>query len=76
MIKILGKMMQDFLNFLIMYCILLVMFAVVGNMNFIKYLDEFQGSFQSVMTIFDASLGNYDLQMYNAVSSPGMRLLG
>lgn len=39
LIKIVGKMVQDFLNFFIMYFILLVMFAIVGNMNFLFELE-------------------------------------
>ena len=58
-------MLQDFLNFFNLYVIMLVMFAVVGNMNFILYLGEFEGSFQSLLTIINASLGNYDLAIYN-----------
>lgn len=55
---------------------MLIMFSVVANMNFILYLKEYQGAFQSFLTIIDASLGNYDLFIYNEVPSEGMRLLG
>ena len=51
---------NDFFNFLILYLILTVMFAVVGNMNFIYSLTQFQGLLDSVLTIVDASLGNFD----------------
>ena len=51
---------NDFFNFLILYLILTVMFAVVGNMNFIYSLKQFHGLLDSVLTIVDASLGNFD----------------
>lgn len=54
-------MLQDFVNFFIMYIILLVMFAIVGNMNFLFELEEYNGMFQSILTIIDTSIGNYDL---------------
>ena len=53
-------MANDFLNFFILYLILTVMFAVIGNMNFIYSLKQFQGLLESILTIVDASLGNFD----------------
>ena len=35
MIKIVQKMFSDFGNFFILYAILVVMFAVIGNSNFV-----------------------------------------
>lgn len=35
LIKIVGKMMSDFMNFFVLYFILVIMFAIVGNINFI-----------------------------------------
>lgn len=61
LIKILGKMSQDFSNFFVIYCVLLVMYAIVGNMNFLEELEEFHGMFTSILTVIDASIGNYDL---------------
>ena len=45
LIKIVAKMGLDFFNFFILYCLLTVMFAIVGNMNYILYLKEFEGFF-------------------------------
>ena len=74
--KILGKMLTDFGSFFAIYLILLIMFAIVGNMCFIQYLDQYRGSFQSILTIVDASLGNYDLNVYGNIRDPTTRLFG
>ena len=38
MIKIVLKMFSDFGNFFILYVILVVMFAIIGNVNFVKVM--------------------------------------
>ena len=68
--KILGKMMINFLNFFFLYGLLILMFALVGNINFMFALEEFQGFFESILTIFNASMGNYDLAIYNKIRDP------
>ena len=65
LMKILAKMMINFLNFLFLYGLLIFMFALVGNINFMFALDEFESFFGSFLTIFNASMGNYDLAIYN-----------
>jgi len=65
LVKIVGKMLGDFLNFFILYAILVIMFAVVGNLNFIFYLDEYTGLFESCETVLDASVGNYDFTLFD-----------
>lgn len=63
--KIVGKMTKDFLNFLIIYAILIIMFSIVGNLLFIIEIPEHYGSlFESILTIFDASLGNYSFAVF------------
>ena len=65
LMKILAKMMINFLTFLFLYGLLILMFALVGNINFMFALDEFESFFGSFLTIFNASMGNYDLAIYN-----------
>jgi hypothetical protein len=65
LIKIVGKMQQDFMNFFILYSLITLMFCIVGNINFIYDLKEFQGMFESMLTVVDASLGNFDLDLYD-----------
>lgn len=35
LVKIVGKMYGDYSNFFILYAILVIMFTIVGNLNFI-----------------------------------------
>ena len=44
------------------------MYAIVGNMNFLNELEEFHGMFTSILTVIDASVGNSDLEIYDAVN--------
>ena len=69
LIKIVGKMQQDFLNFVILYCLMTIMFGIVGNINFIYDLTEFEGMFESILTVIDASLGNYDITIFDKIPS-------
>ena len=69
LIKIAGKMMQDFFNFIVLYWILAVMFAIVGNINYIFEVEKFYGFFKSLLTILDASLGNYDFSIFDDMNS-------
>lgn len=76
LIKIVGKMQQDFLNFVILYCLMTVMFGIVGNINFIYDLVEFEGMFESILTVIDASLGNYDITIFDKIPNGNMALFG
>lgn len=53
-------MANDFINFLIIYLILIIMFAIVGNLNFLFYCPGYSSLFTAFITIMDASMGNYD----------------
>jgi hypothetical protein len=69
LVKIVGKMLGDFLNFFILYVILVIMFAIVGNLNFIFDLNEFDGLFSSCLTVLDASIGNYDFEVFKSIKN-------
>jgi len=58
-------MSKDFFNFLILYMILTAMFAVIANVNFVYTVSEFEGIFTSVLTVIDASLGNFDFKIFD-----------
>lgn len=60
-------MLGDFMNFILLYLILLFMFAIIGNINFLFDLKEYHGLFESVLTVLDASIGNYDFTLYNSI---------
>lgn len=60
-------MLNDFVNFILLYIILLFMFAIIGNINFLFDLKEYHGLFESCLTVLDASIGNYDFNLYNSI---------
>lgn len=60
LVKIVGKMFGDYSNFFILYTILVVMFTIVGNMNFIVEQGEFKTFLASCLFVLDASIGNYN----------------
>ena len=69
LIKICGKMMQDYWNFFILYWILALMFTMVGNISFIFEIEKFRGFSVSLLTIVDASLGIYDFSIFNILET-------
>ena len=71
LVKIVGKMLGDFMNFLILYIIFVMMFAIVGNLNFIFRMTQFNGLFESILTVLDASIGKYDFQVYEDIYKNG-----
>ena len=60
LVKIVGKMFSDYSNFFILYTILVIMFSIVGNMNFILDQSQFTTFLESCLYVLDASIGNYD----------------
>ena len=69
LVKIVEKMFGDFSNFIVLYAILILMFAIIGNANFVFELSEFKGLFESVLTVLNASIGNYNFGLYDSVSN-------
>jgi len=69
-------MQQDFFNFVILYCLITLMFGIVGNLNFLYDLTEFEGMFESILTVIDASLGNYDITIFDKIANKNMALFG
>jgi len=77
LVKIVGKMTVDFINFFILYLILVMMFAIVGNLNFIFDLEEqFGGLFASLVTVLDASIGNYDFLLFKQIDDQFLSTFG
>ena len=72
LVKIVTKMANDFSNFLILYVILTAMFSIILNMNFIYELRECESLFEAILTVVDASLGNFDFKIFDKVKDPGM----
>ena len=69
-------MTGDFINFTILYSMLFVTLALIGNINFIYFLKEFENMFTSSLTVINASIGNYDIEIFNTIDDKNMRLFG
>ena len=57
-------MFKDFTSFLLLYCILAIMFAIIGNLNFAFQTKQHHGLFEAALTVLDASVGIYDFNQY------------
>lgn len=64
------------MNFLIIYIVLITMFALVGNLNFIFKCTDFSTPFNSLITIIDGSMGNYDFGIFDGIDESGLRNTG
>ena len=69
-------MANDFINFLIIYLILISMFAIVGNLNFLFYCDKYSTLFKAFITIIDASMGNFDFSQFDDIDNPALKNIG
>ena len=76
MIKIVSKMFHDFVNFSMLYILLVMMFAILGNINFLLFITQYKDFFHSILMVIDASLGNYKLALFDVVQDPVMKELG
>ena len=56
---------------MIIYLILVIMFAIVGNLNFLFDTPSYATLFDSLMTILDSSMGNYDFTVFSDVKNDG-----
>ena len=59
-------MTKDFGSFIILYCIICLGFALVGNINFVDISNKFETFTEAILTVVDASLGNFGFDL-NAV---------
>ena len=50
-------MFSDYTNFFILYTILVFMFTIIGNLNFILDQSQFTTFFESILFVLDASIG-------------------
>jgi len=67
LMKIVGKMIQDFQNFFVLYAILTLMFSLIGNINFKYYCPEYLTFFDSIFSVINASLGNYSFATFDTI---------
>ena len=69
LIKIISKMVIDFINYCILYFILVLMFTLLGNINYLLFMPRYQGFLNSFITVIDASIGNYDFKKFEEAVS-------
>ena len=62
-------MTEDFLNFTILYILLFLTLALIGNLNFMYHLPEFENIFTASLTVINASIGNYDIEIFNTIKN-------
>lgn len=67
LLKIVQKMASDFMNFILIYLILVIMFSIIGNLNFHFDIPEFSTFFDSLIIIVDSSMGNFDFSIFNQI---------
>ena len=76
LLKIVQKMGIDFLNFVLIYLILVAMFSIIGNINFLHSSTAFATLFDSTMTLVDASMGNYDFGVFEDIEDEILKNFG
>lgn len=69
LLKIVQKMAQDYLNFMVIYFVLVLMFSILGNLNFVN-ASSFGTLFDATMTMMDASMGNFDFSIWDEIEDP------
>jgi hypothetical protein len=62
-------MTKDFGSFVILYCIICLGFALVGNINFVSESNKFETFTEAILTVVDASLGNFNFSLKDAQKS-------
>ena len=67
--------MEDFVNYIILSFILIMMFTIIGNMNFLTTMYLFKNMFKSFDTVLDISVGNYSFEIYKDLPVPNSDLL-
>lgn len=73
--KIVEKMLGDFLNFMILYFILIIMFAIVGSANFVYDLEQFSDLFASCLTVINTSIGSFSFEIFDIPNAAGENFL-
>jgi len=56
-------MSKDLGSFVILYSIICLGFALVGNINFVSESERFETFMQAILTVVDASLGNFIFEL-------------
>ena len=65
-IKVIGKMTTDILIFFVLYIVIIISFASVGNLAFGEF-SQYSNLFQACITLFGSSLGGFDFTIIDTV---------
>jgi hypothetical protein len=76
LLKIVQKMANDFINFVTIYVILVVMFSIVGNLNFLFDCPEYASLFDSFIITIDCSMGNFDFGVMEQIEDEYLKIIG
>ena len=57
----------EFVNFLIFYLIITLMFVMIGNTMFMYYCETYSSIFNSWTTITNASVGNFTFTDFDVI---------
>ena len=58
----------EFVNFLIFYLILTLMFVMIGNIMFMYYCDTYSSIFNAWTTVTNASMGNFTFTDFDQIN--------
>ena len=61
--KILAKLTKDLGSFIILYVIIGLCFALLGNINFVAESEKFEDFIHAILTVVDTSLGNFNFNL-------------
>ena len=67
---------DDFVNFIVMYFILVMMFSIIANINYMFVCPEYSTLFGSLMIILDSSMGNYDFSIFEQIEDSNVKNYG
>lgn len=62
-------MATEFINFLIFYMILTLMFVMIGNIMFMFYCESYSSIFNAWTTVTNASMGNFHFYDFDLITN-------
>jgi hypothetical protein len=68
-----GKLSTNMVYFSVIYFFILTVLAIAGNLN-LSEVEQFNGFYNSMITVLDISLGNIDTEIFQNMKSPGTEL--
>ena len=65
-LKVIQKLVKNMATFFLLYMIILISFASVGNLAFF-YSDNYANLFEAFITLFGSSIGSFDFKVLNTL---------